>query len=225
MMKKLLIILLITQSFVFASSELAENFYKQSLLAYKSWDKTKNPKTFHKALFTIQSAIDIEPTTSEYWFFKGFLYMQVPSKTTLANAQSALMQAYILDKKNTKAQILLAHNLFMQGKFVSAFNQYFHIVKQKKEYHTVDIIHPMLLSLISVGAKERAKNIINEFVKLNPHNTALRTTQAIIYKMIGDKKLAKEILEHIRLSSSYERDKLKDYADFLEKKWQKEERK
>lgn len=222
-MKRLLItFIIISHSLLFASSQIAEKFYKQSLLAYKSWNKTKNPKTFYKALFTIQSAIDTEPKKSEYWFFKGFLYMQVPDKATLENAQSALMQAYILDNKNIKAQILLAHNLFYQGKFGFAFNEYYHIIKQSKKYHRVDIVHPMLFSLIAMGKEQRAKRFIDNFVKANPHDTALKTTQAIIYKMLGNKKLAKEILEHIRLSTTYKNDKLKDYANFLEKKWQKE---
>jgi lipopolysaccharide biosynthesis regulator YciM len=219
-MKKLYIILLLTQSFMFASTYISENFYNQSLLAYKSWGKTKNPKTFYKALFTIDSAIDISPKTSKYWFFKGYLYMQVPSKSTLENAQSALMQAYILDNKNIQAQILLANNLFYQGKFAFAFNQYYHIINQSKKYHKAYIVHPMLLSLVAIGKSYTAKRVIDDLVRKNPHNTALKITQAIIYKMREEKKQAIKILKNIEKLPTF--DDLYDYAKFLEEKWQKE---
>lgn len=198
-----------------AYPEFVEELYQKSLNYYASWKKTKKPYMYHKALFYIDSAITIEPNRDDLRFLKGMILSETKTQLQLELALTSFLQAIIIRPSNDPAQLMVAQTLFALGRYKEAIVRYKWIFKTyKKEAMDYMTLYPFAVSYLALGEKDSLLGYFkNELSKYDEYNKDMWFIRAVIYKDMGYKKEAIDVLQW--LIDNSKKEKKKEYLKFL----------
>ena len=198
-----------------AYPEFVEELYDNSLRYYKSWKRTKEPKMYHKALFYIDSAITIEPSSSDLWFLKGMIQSETKTPLQLELALTSFIQAIIIRPEDDPAQIMVAQTLFNLGRYEEAIVRYKWIFETyKKEAMNYITLYPFTVSHLALGKKGSLLKYFNDKLSVyDEQNEDILLIRAVIYKNAGYKKEAIGVLK--KLIDIKEDGKKREYFEFL----------
>lgn len=198
-----------------AYPEFVDELYNKSLRYYKTWKETKKPYMYHKALFNIDSAINIEPNRSDLWFLKGMILSETKTHLQLELALTSFIQAIIIRPKNDPAQLMVAQTLFNLGRYEEAIVRYKWIFKTyKKEAMNYMTLYPFAVSYLALNKADPLlgyfKNVLSKYDEYNKDMWFIR---AVIYDKMGWKKEAIDVIEWLIEKS--EDNKKRKYFEFL----------
>ncbi len=198
-----------------------EKLYNKSLKYYKTWKQTKKPYLYHKALFYIDSAITIEPNSSEFWFLKGMILSETKTQLQLELALTSFLQTIIINPKDEKAQLFVAQTLFELGRYEEAIVRYKYIFKTyKKDAMNYVVLYPFAVSYMALNRQQELLKYIDEVLEgYDENNTDIWIIWAVIHKNSGNTKHAIEILQW--LIDMGKDDEKTDYLKFLIKKYER----
>jgi tetratricopeptide (TPR) repeat protein len=170
---------------------------------------------YHKALFNIDSAINIEPNRSDLWFLKGMILSETKTHLQLELALTSFIQAIIIRPKNDPAQLMVAQTLFNLGRYEEAIVRYKWIFKTyKKEAMNYMTLYPFAVSYLALNKADPLlgyfKNVLSKYDEYNKDMWFIR---AVIYDKMGWKKEAIDVIEWLIEKS--EDNKKRKYFEFL----------
>lgn len=200
---------------------IADQLYYQAAQDYERWLKLGRPADFHNALFHINSAVDINPDSSEYLFFQGMLYASLKADpVSLAQATDSFLSVLELQPDHRQARFALAQALQEQGKFQLAAEQYQLLLEAHPEMVTGLVLAPLAFCYLSGDNPEAGLNYLKNLSLRYPRSASLRTTLAVLLqnsnRSVEAGKELKQVI-HEKLGSKAEQ----DYARLLQAKWLK----
>ena len=203
---------------------IADQLYYQAAQDYERWLKLGRPVDFHNALFHINSAVDINPDSSEYLFFQGMLYASLKADpVSLAQATDSFLSVLELQPDHRQARFALAQALQEQGKFQLAAEQYQLLLDTDPQMVTGLVLAPLAFCYLSGENPEAGLNYLKKLSLRYPGSASLRTTIAVLLQNSNRSgEAGKELQQviHEKLGSKTEQ----DYARLLQARWLKGEK-
>lgn len=200
---------------------IASQMFHCAVQDYDRWLKLGRPADFHNALFHINSAVDINPDSSEYLFFQGMLYATLKADpVSLAQATDSFLSVLELQPEHRQARFALAQILQEQGKFQLAAWQYQLLLDAHPEMVTGLILAPLAFCYVAGDISEAGMDYLRSLSLKHSRSAPLITTIAILLKNSNRSNEATKELEQViqqKLGSKAEQ----DYARLLQAKWLK----
>lgn len=200
---------------------IASQMFHRAVQDYDRWLKLGRPADFHNALFHINSAVDINPDSSEHLFFQGMLYATLKADpVSLTQATDSFLSVLELQPDHRQARFALAQVLQEQGKFQLAAWQYQLLLDAHPEMVTGLVLAPLAFCYLSEENPEAGLKYLKNLSFRHPKSASLRTTLAVLLQNNNRTIEAAKELEQViqqKLGSKAEQ----DYARLLQAKWLK----
>lgn len=201
--------------------QLAAQLFQRAAQNYERWLQLKRPIDFHNALFHINSAINIDPDASEYWFFQGMLHAGLKADPlSLALATDSFLSALDLQPDHRRARFALAQVLQEQGKFLLAAEQYQLLLDAHTEMVPGLVLGPLALCYLLGDNPQDGVAYLQVLSVRHPDSAPLRLTLAVLLRNSNQEAAAQKELEQV-INSGLGVKAEQDYARLLLAQWGK----
>lgn len=199
--------------------QLAARLFQRAAQDYEHWLQLNRPIDFHNALFYINSAIDVDPDASEYWFFQGMLHAGLKADPmSLALATDSFLSALDLQPDHRRARFALAQVLQEQGKFMLAAEQYQLLLDAHSEMVTGLVLGPLALCYLLGENPQDGVDYLQGLSVRHPDSAPLRLTLAVLLRNSNREAAARKELEHV-INGGLGVEAEQDYARLLLAQW------
>ncbi|RJR35858.1 MAG: tetratricopeptide repeat protein [Desulfobacteraceae bacterium] len=162
---------------------LARFLFEQALRDWEKYLQTERAPFFQRALFHVDSAVNIEPEESEYRFLQGMLLSSMKNDPeAMIRATDSLIRTVELDPGHGRAQLLLAQILQEQGSFFSAAQQYRFLVERDPNMVTGVVTAPLAACYVASGQTDEGIEFFAVLVERYPDSASARTCLAVLLK-------------------------------------------
>ncbi|MBN3040639.1 MAG: hypothetical protein JW867_05885 [Candidatus Omnitrophica bacterium] len=153
---------------------------------------------YYLALLYAQSATDLVPDNSDYWFLLGHLYWQMKgNRWSLLMAEDALNKAVTLNPKDDKARLLLGQILFYQDSFAAALEQFETVVTRNVKTAVPEVINMMYRAYILDYLPIQGIKFFQNLLTSKPDADCARLALAILLHQQEKQSVAEKELKKI----------------------------
>jgi lipopolysaccharide biosynthesis regulator YciM len=165
---------------------LAEALFAQAVEDWDKWQVTSRPDLFHRAVLNIESAINIEPEQSDYWFFRGVLYSHMKaSEEALITATQSFTNALEMEPTNVRAKLMLAQMLLEQRRFLAAGEFYKSLIEQHPDLVSGTVIGPLALTYVGDGRVAEGITYFEKLVEEHSDSASAHIALALLLRRDG----------------------------------------
>jgi len=169
--------------------------------AFRLFELAKKKGTmdpYYLALLYAQSATELMPDKSDYWFFLGNLYWQMKGNMwTILMAEDALHKAVKLNPGDDKARLLLGQTLFYQDSFDAALEQFEIVVRRNSKTVVPEVINIMYRAYLLDYQPTKGIKFFQDLLKSQPDADCARVALGILLHQQEKKSDAEKELKKI----------------------------
>lgn len=199
--------------------QLAAQLFQRAAQDYERWLQLGRPIDFHNAQFNINSALEIDPDASEYWFFQGMLHAALKADPlSLALATDSFLSALDLQPDHRRARFALAQVLQEQGKFRLAADQYQVLLDAHPEMITGLVLGPLALCYLLGDNPQDGVVYLQGLSVRYPDSAPLRLALAVLLRNNNREASARKELEQV-INGGLGVEAEQEYARLLLAQW------